>query len=179
MGIINDELLQQCFKVELEKIPRFFRCGKKGFKRFVIIVAIWLVVDIILGAIPWEEPEIIWIKTERINYPFSTGGESIKIFTLMNIILVLCLLWLEIVSVCERVAFKRASRQAALIVREEKEIERRQELKEKKRLEKAMAELELKEMKEKPAPRFCSKCGFLLPEDIEIKQCPTCGQINE
>ena len=179
MRLENDDVLNECLQAEMKKIPWIFRCKKGQFTIFTILLGVWLLVDLFIAALPSEQPEIVWIKTATINYPFALPLEEVKTFTLMNIILLILLFWLETCDLLSRAAFKRASIKAAEINQHNKEVERWQELKEKQRLEKAMKEANIDLKKLAPKPRYCSKCGFLMPDDPAEVKCLTCGTIYE
>ncbi|MCQ2531147.1 MAG: hypothetical protein MJ093_00385 [Saccharofermentans sp.] len=179
MRFENDDILHDCFIEELEKIPKFLRCGRKKMYFFMVLCGAWLIADLIIAAIPTKKPEIIWIKNSVINFPFALPSESFKTLTLMNIILLLLLIWLETCDLLERRAFRIATEKATRINQHNKEIERWDDLKKKEKLEKAMRELEIEESQLKPKQKFCKKCGFLLPEDPDNLICRTCGTDNK
>lgn len=175
MAIDNDAVLQKCIDEEYEKIPRLFKMGR--IKRIIIFVlaSLWLIATLIIGVYPWETPEIVWIRNNYMNYPFAGVSDGVRVSIVVNCFLFLILLWLEIIDLYDRAAFRKASSRALAINQHQRELERYADLKEKERLKKIYAELEIEEEMQKPGPRFCPKCGFLLPEDSTITTCQTCG----
>ena len=117
MGLETDQVFNELFQEQYEKIPRFFRLSKKGLKISLIVLGIIIVIALsVLSA--------FYSTAETVSAPSAIGYEMVYntydyrfmvAFVVLMTIFTLYTAWLVIVELFEKRAFKKASRLANMI----------------------------------------------------------------
>ena len=122
MGLETDQVFNDLFQEQYEKIPRCFRLSKKGLKISFVVLGVLITIAMILLSVFYSTGKTVVEKSfagydrfyNTYDYRFMVA------FAIIMTIFTVYTAWLVIVELFEKRAFKKASRLAAMIYLSEK-----------------------------------------------------------
>ena len=117
MGLDNDQVFNELFQEQYEKIPPFFKLSKKGLKISFIVLGVLLAIALtILSAFYKTAQTVVESSLPGYERVYNTYDYRILVaFIIVALIFMLYAAWLVIVELFEKRAFKKASRLANMI----------------------------------------------------------------
>ena len=122
MGLETDQVFNDLFQEQYEKIPRCFRLSKKGLKISFVVLGVLITIAMILLSVFYSTGKTVSVPS-AIGYEMVYNTYDYRFMVAFAIIMTIFTVytaWLVIVELFEKRAFKKASRLAAMIYLSEK-----------------------------------------------------------